>query len=322
MDTWLENHLVCPSDHGELAKKDGRLVCPSGHEYPVVEGVPVLLVKDVEQTAPWATRSIERAESWAQSEAPEEPVGDEVHPHVQELVAATSGYLYQPLVHKLSRYPIPELRLPDGDGRRLLDLGCNWGRWTIAAARKGYRPVGIDPSIDAVLAAKQICRQLGLPASFLVADARYLPFRDASFDVVFSYSVLQHFSKENACAAISEAGRVLRPNSVCLIQMPNAFGLRCLYHQAKRGFGEPGIFDVRYWTLPELERTFQARVGTSTLSVDGFFGLGIQKNDIDLLPLHYRAVVHASEALRALSARLPFMRYAADSIYVRAVRDR
>jgi len=44
------------------------------------------------------------------------------------------------------------------------------------------------------------------------ADARALPFEDASFDVVFSLSSIEHFGgpRDVACAA-SEMGRVLRP---------------------------------------------------------------------------------------------------------------
>ena len=74
----------------------------------------------------------------------------------------TSGNLYFSIQNKLTRYPIPECRLPQGNGERLLDIGCNWGRWSIAAAQKGYRPVGIDPSLDAVLAARRVSRQLGV----------------------------------------------------------------------------------------------------------------------------------------------------------------
>src|SRR5207245_1066811 len=73
--------------------------------------------------------------------------------YVQEQVAATNGRLYIPLIGKLKRYPIPYLRMPDGDGLAFLDIGCNWGRWSMAAASKGYVVVGIDPCLDAIRAA-------------------------------------------------------------------------------------------------------------------------------------------------------------------------
>ena len=39
-------------------------------------------------------------------------------------------------------------------GTRLLDIGCSWGRWSLAAAARGYDAVGIDPSLGAIMAAR------------------------------------------------------------------------------------------------------------------------------------------------------------------------
>ena len=90
------------------------------------------------------------------------------------------------------------------NGELLLDIGCNWGRWTIAAAQRGYRPIGIDPSFEAIVAARRIARQLGVDdARYVVADARKLPFADGTFDVVFSYGVLQHFSKSDVALSVA-----------------------------------------------------------------------------------------------------------------------
>jgi ubiquinone/menaquinone biosynthesis C-methylase UbiE len=60
---------------------------------------------------------------------------------------------------------------------------------------------------------------LGLDAEFIVGDARYLPFPSKSFDRVFSYSVLQHFSYTDASASVVEIGRVLKSGGESLIQM-------------------------------------------------------------------------------------------------------
>jgi len=37
----------------------------------------------------------------------------------------------------IDEYVTKSFSLPPGDGRRLLDIGCNWGRSTIAAASAG-----------------------------------------------------------------------------------------------------------------------------------------------------------------------------------------
>jgi SAM-dependent methyltransferase len=67
---------------------------------------------------------------------------------------------------------------------------------------------------------------MNVEADFLVGDARFLPFADSAFDTVFCYSVLQHFSKENARMSLDEVARVLKKNGVTLIQMPNKYGIR------------------------------------------------------------------------------------------------
>ncbi len=340
LDPWYLEYLVCPRDHGTLRCEASALRCEAGHAYPVVDGVPVMLLDDAEQTMPLALRSIGRAQGApGDDRAPElylESLGisDEeksgivslaqrgdqaVDPVVAYLISATNGIMYSHLIGHLREYPIPELRLGAGEGRTLLDVGCNWGRWSIAAARKGYQVVGLDPSLGAVMAARRVARALGLSPRYVVGDARYMPFGPHAFDVVFSYSVVQHLSRPAAARVVGEAARVLRPWGELLLQMPNAFGIRCLYHQARRGFRETEVFDVRYWTLPGLRRLMQP-VGAAGLEVDGFFGLGIQASDRHLMPPFRRFVVAASEWLRRLSRVLPPLVYLADSVYLRVRR--
>ncbi len=57
---------------------------------------------------------------------------------LQDVIAATCGNLYRHLIGNVRRYPIPELRLPEGGGRRFLEVGCNWGRWCVSARRRGF----------------------------------------------------------------------------------------------------------------------------------------------------------------------------------------
>jgi SAM-dependent methyltransferase len=295
--------LVCPRDRSALRDS----VCEQGHRYELVDGIPILLVEEEAPTHA-ACRRVE--------ELPPPPqVG--VDPFVQEVIGATCGRLYEHLIAELPAYPIPELRLPDGEGRTFLEVGCNWGRWCVAAARRGYRPTGVDPSLKGVQAARRVAGQLGVDAQFVVADGRHLPFADASFDVVFSYSVFQHFSKADALASFDELARVLKPGGTSLVQLANVWGARSLLNQAReRRFREPrSLFDVRYWGPRELRNELTRRIGPTELRVDGFFTLNPQPTDLALLPLHYRAVVRASELLRRAAERVPPLTYAADSLY-------
>jgi len=312
---------VCPRDKQPLHREATSVVCSQGHRYAVIDGVPVLLVSEVEQTHIEGTRALAVAELGDASSLPQfEIQRGEIDPFVRNVIGATNGSLYQHLVGNLKEYPIPSIRLPPGNGTLLLEVGCNWGRWCIAAARAGFHAIGIDPSLKAVRAANRVARQLGVNAEYVVADARYLPFREDTFEQIFSYSVLQHLSRENAATSLVEMRRVLTANGGALVQMPNMFGLRCLYHQARRGFREERDFEVRYWKPSELLATFNGCIGPSELSVDGFFSLNVQPADLHLLPARYRAVVRASEVLRSLSAKIPALLKVADSLYISSRR--
>jgi SAM-dependent methyltransferase len=234
--------------------------------------------------------------------------------YVERSIVKTHGNLYRG--RSLTRYPIPAFPLGPGEGRSLLDIGCNWGRWTVAAAHAGYRATGLDPSSKAVDAARRVAGQLGVQADYVVGDARSLPFPDGSFDLVFSYSVLQHLSKGDVGLAIREIGRVLRRGGTVWIEMPNARGLLNAVRRAGRGFAEGSGFEVRYWTLAELRQAFAA-IGTVELLADGFLTLNPQLADLDLLRPRHRPVVRLSEALRRASLRAPFLVRVADSVIVR-----
>ncbi|MDZ7391337.1 MAG: methyltransferase domain-containing protein [candidate division KSB1 bacterium] len=87
-----------------------------------------------------------------------------------------------------------------------------------ALARKARTVVGIDIS---PLTTRRARREW--PAcNALVADVRYLPFADNSFDAVFSNSPLDHFrSVDEISTSLKELQRVLRPGGTLLLTMDN-----------------------------------------------------------------------------------------------------
>jgi SAM-dependent methyltransferase/uncharacterized protein YbaR (Trm112 family) len=334
LDPWFAHNLVCPADLTPLRWDGKRLHADCGHSYSVVDGIPVLLRADVEQTHRDAAISLTRAnEESTKAARTETAAGDHsengsstisstVHTYVQHVLAATNGFMYRGVTP--TEYPIPSIRLPQASGEQwLLDVGCNWGRWCIAGARKGYRVVGIDPSLEAVTVARDVARQLGTEALFVAADGRYLPFRDNTFDVVFSFSVLQHFSKAHVRESLSSVRRVLRHDGVSLIQMLNRVGVRSLHKQAQTLLARKQLaeFDIRYWTTNELRNTFSSLLGPSRVSVDAFFSANSQTSDLAVLPAKYKLVVRCSEKLRAWTNAVPALTRLADSLYVTSSND-
>jgi SAM-dependent methyltransferase len=314
----------------ELRSADGRL------RYPMVAGVPVIFPAGSRPTFDaYATsrRVVATSDEWQiESLAIDPPLQQRVRelvaaggehaidPAVSYLIMATNGIAYEHKLGQLDDYPIPELPLGPGEGGRFLDIGCSWGRWCAAARRLGYQAYGIDPSLGAVLAARRVFRQLQLEGTFVCGDGRSLPFPDESFDVVYSYSVLQHFSDTDADAAWAEIARVLKPRGTALVQMANALGARSLFHLLRRGFRAPEIFDVRYRLPGQLQQYGERHVGATKLSVDCFLGLGLQKSDRHLYRGSARTAAAISESLKRVAEFVPPLKLVADSVFVRSTK--
>jgi ubiquinone/menaquinone biosynthesis C-methylase UbiE/uncharacterized protein YbaR (Trm112 family) len=329
INKWLKENLVCPRDHNKVIQLNKDiLICSLGHKYPVINGIPIMLLEDEVSTQPAIfnetlkkIKSLQSSFEQANKQSNSYFDSFAIDPFVQEVIAATCGLIYKPLINKLSRYPIPRLPLAETKEGHFLDIGCNWGRWCISASRLGYISVGIDHNLDSIMAAQRVARQLGVTVYYLVADARYLPFPEDTFDVIFSYSVLQHFSKNDAKICLSEIFRVMKISGFCMVQMANLFGIRNLINQLKRGFKKPEKFEVRYWSPCELVRTFSTSIGPTFLSIDGFFSLNVQKTDKDLLPFWFHPVIDFSGLLRRIGKKIKCLQYLADSLYVKAVKQ-
>ncbi len=335
LDGWLARHLSCPRDRQAFEEIDEELVCSSGHRFPIISGIPVLLIEEADPTLHVIGGSIEAAreknrtddclflqtlgihEEERQSVLRDFQAGkNSVDPVINYLVAHTNGILYKHLVGRLQEYPIPQIDLPNGSGEYFLDIGCSWGRWCMAGARKGYVPIGIDPSLGAVLAGRRAARSLSLDVKWVVGDARYLPFKDNIFDVVYSYSVLQHFGIEDVKKTLKEATRVLDGNGFVQLQFANCYGLRSIYHQARRGFREARGFEVRYLDPRAIENFFSPSEYAVDLRSDCYFGLGLQKADSHLMPFWKKVLLWTSELLKRLSFGFRPLRLVADSVFL------
>jgi len=322
--------LVDPVERKPLHLVGQFLVAENGAAYPVVQGVPVLLRGDVEPTL-WVLQksySIVRepphddpyfidtlgVNEWEKAAILDSLRSSEegVDPVVRYLTRATNGQGYR---YGSSDWPAPIPVFPVHGTGVLLDIGCNWGRWSISAAKEGYRVIGIDPSLGAVLAAKRLARSLGHRIDFVCGDARYLPFKGETFDRCFSYSVLQHLSREDVQSAVAEIGRVLKPHGRSVVQMARSLGIRSVFQQARRGFSAPKGFGVRYWSSRELKLVFSNHIGPTELEIDCFFGLGLQASDRDYMTKVARHATSASEFVKRVARHLPWLKCLADSVY-------
>lgn len=247
--------------------------------------------------------------------------GAPIDAFVNDWVVNTNGNLYWRARGRLPRYPIPNWPFGDEKGKMMLEIGCSWGRWCVAASRTGLNPIGMDVHIDALGAAKRVCKQLHAESDFVCGDAHVLPFKSRSIDLVFSYSVLQHIDRAKARRIFLEIARILKPDGRCIIQLPNTSGLLNLLQQAKRGFREARAesFEMRYWSRGEInESLLKAGFHDVRIHVDGFFSQDPQISDLDLLGPAGKLIVIASCAGRLAAHAMPFLTRVADSLWIEA----
>jgi SAM-dependent methyltransferase len=133
-----------------------------------------------------------------------------------DLGGATSTDYYRANEERLLREHIGCLR-----GKRILKTDL-WDeakntRILFWAAHQGADVHGVDISAPIARLASD-----GAPTHsgrFLVADCRCLPYRDATFDVVYSMGTIEHFDESDA--AVREMFRVLKRGGKAVIGVPN-----------------------------------------------------------------------------------------------------
>lgn len=104
------------------------------------------------------------------------------------------------------------------DSDRILDVGCGTGFGTTGLLKMSDRVVGIDQSPEQLARAR---RKLGhTPARFLLGDAERLPFRDHSYDIVWSSGSIEYWPRP--VETLREMQRVCRPGGQILVVGPNA----------------------------------------------------------------------------------------------------
>jgi ubiquinone/menaquinone biosynthesis C-methylase UbiE len=92
----------------------------------------------------------------------------------------------------------------------VIDIGCGSGRFAIALAQMGSRKViAVDINNQGLKIAKKSARDLGISnIEFIEHNVLDLPFKDETFDFVFSKGVLHHTG--NLKKGVEEYSRVLK----------------------------------------------------------------------------------------------------------------
>ena len=123
-----------------------------------------------------------------------------------------------------------------------LDIGAAGGGNTRVLRARGWQAVAADYSEAAV----EVARKRGL--STFRADARALPVRSGSCDLVTAFDVLEHVEEDHLVAA--EIARALKPGGTALIAVPCDMALWSAHDEA--------VGHVRRYTKAGLRAVVEA----------------------------------------------------------------
>jgi ubiquinone/menaquinone biosynthesis C-methylase UbiE len=142
--------------------------------------------------------------------------------------------------------------------RRILDVGCGPGQFTILVAERvpGAEVWGVDVAPTMIELAREHARRSAVTdrLHFAVADVARLPFPDGLFDAVLSSGSIKHWPDQEV--ALREIHRVLAPGGRALIgEMNRLAAPAAIAAQRSR---------LRHW----LFRSIYPRVFTKALSPD------------------------------------------------------
>jgi SAM-dependent methyltransferase len=123
-----------------------------------------------------------------------------------------------------------------------LDIGAAGGGNTRVLRARGWQAVAADYSEAAV----EVARKRGL--STFRADARALPVRSGSCDLVTAFDVLEHVEEDHLVAA--EIARALKPGGTALVAVPCDMALWSAHDEA--------VGHVRRYTKAGLREVVEA----------------------------------------------------------------
>lgn len=134
-------------------------------------------------------------------------------------------------------------------GRRVLDIGCGTGYGSAELASNAASVIGIDLAANAVDFARQTYPLRNL--KWLQGSATALPFRDASFDLVVAFEVIEHLQEQQKL--IDEARRLLAPGGQFIVSTPN----RLYYAESRRSSG-PNPFHEHEFEYEEFQQALRS----------------------------------------------------------------
>jgi ubiquinone/menaquinone biosynthesis C-methylase UbiE len=104
-------------------------------------------------------------------------------------------------------------------GATIIDVGCGTGPLAIAAARRGFRAIGVDVGLRWLVLAQKRALEAGVSVPLVCANVEVLPFRNGCATRVAGESILENAADPDQ--ALHELARVLRHGGRLWLTTPN-----------------------------------------------------------------------------------------------------
>ena len=126
----------------------------------------------------------------------------------------------------LWKIPESELRVfPDLAGLDVVELGCGTAYFCAWLARRGARPVGVDPTPAQLATARRMQEETGIEFPLIEGVGENVPLPDASFDLVLSEYGASIWA--DPYLWIPEASRLLRPGGRLVLLRSSTLAILC-----------------------------------------------------------------------------------------------
>lgn len=241
---------------------------------------------------------------------------------VQQQISATNGVHYADKVGKLNDYPIFELPVKEVDNGLFLDIGCGWGRWLVGGHNKGYIPIGIDIRLEFCKTSQVVLKDLDINGYTVVADLENIPFKEDIFDLIWSFSAIQHTHYNRLINCLEHINRMLSPKGgYTKLEFPNKTGIRNSISNVKNSEKTKDDYNswcVRYYSPEEYKSIFNKYLSNFSYSNHSFLGIGVLKEDVKYVSLKHKLPCLASLALSNLTQIFPPLKKYSDSLYIKA----
>jgi len=204
---------------------------------------------------------------------------------------------FQKMAHKRAHDLIHSL-LGNVKHKEFLEIGSGSGYNSILLSMEGVDCTVLDSSKFALkysekLSQKVIKRENTIKIKYVLGQVEEIPFKDESFDAVYSCGLIEHFNDQKIKKIILEIKRVLQNNGQIIVLVPNLMSPEIIYRMIKFGRGSE-----RYLTKKKLK---------NMLKEVGFKDVIVKSAMISALPSFIPESVY--NKLNWLNHKLKFLDY-------------